>query len=163
MKILGIDIDTKNLTCSLFDGDELKGYFIFSSKEKTWGKRFDEIIPAFEQFLKQLKEDNQIDYIIAEEPLFIQNALSSISLSVFLGACRTVARQLNIPFRSVHNMTWKKEIIGNGRASKDEIYQKIVQIYPQLEDCKSQHIVDSTGIALFLVKKVKEDAKMFEL
>jgi Holliday junction resolvasome RuvABC endonuclease subunit len=59
--------------------------------------------------------------VAIEKPLYFRNPHSTISISEVVGAVKEVLELANISYKVVDNKTWKKEVVGTGSASKDEI------------------------------------------
>mgnify|MGYP003624259169 FL=1 len=56
-----------------------------------------------------------------EKPLYFKNPHSTISISEVVGAVKEVLELANIAYKTVDNRVWKKEVVGNGGASKEDI------------------------------------------
>ena len=59
--------------------------------------------------------------VAIENPLYFKNPHSTISISEVVGAVKEVLELADIAYKTVDNRVWKKEIIGMGNASKDDI------------------------------------------
>tara|TARA_R100001377_G_scaffold74226_1_gene50426 strand:+ start:676 stop:993 length:318 start_codon:yes stop_codon:yes gene_type:complete len=59
--------------------------------------------------------------VAIEKPLYFRNPHSTISISEVVGAVKEILELAGIPYKVVDNKTWKKEVVGTGSASKDDI------------------------------------------
>lgn len=59
--------------------------------------------------------------VAIEKPLYFKNPHSTISISEVVGAVKEVLELAKIPYKTVDNRVWKKEVIGMGNASKEDI------------------------------------------
>lgn len=59
--------------------------------------------------------------VAIEKPLYFRNPHSTISISEVVGAVKEVLELGSILYKVVDNKTWKKEVVGTGSASKEDI------------------------------------------
>lgn len=144
MRIVGIDCDSKKVAASLFIDDQLESWHFLDSKCKVTQDRIFELQKAFESFVKTKKPD----MVFIEESIYVKNFISSRAITEVIGNCKTVCHLNNVPFEMVANTRWKKYVIGNGKASKDEIRAFVEEKYPHLKG-EPQDICDSVCVALF--------------
>ena len=91
--------------------------------------------------------------------LWVDQPLSHVGTEAFEGQAQTVAAVLtavdwvNQP-QMVYAATWKAQVIGNHRASKDEIRDWLWANYPQLwEVCQTEDEFDAMAIGLYGKKR----------
>jgi Holliday junction resolvasome RuvABC endonuclease subunit len=151
MKVLGVDIDSRKFGATLIDRkDNSVSSFFFRSNKKETDDRIEELYNCFETILKSYAPDK----VYIEEPIYIQNFKTTKAISETVGNCKSICRLNKIEFETVPNKTWKKEIIGNGNCSKDDIKKFMIDV-GLLEDDHEQDMYDSCGIALYGLKKEK--------
>ena len=149
MKIAGIDIDSRKFGVVLLEDNLEPTFVFFESKSKNVQERIFDLHDEFDKLvIKGLKPDK----IFIEEAIYIQNFKTSKSISESIGNCKLLCRLNTIPFQMVPNKTWKKHIVGNGNATKEDIKNFIVKQHPELCD-EPQDIFDAFCIALFGTKK----------
>lgn len=135
----GIDVDGNSIACVFIDlkTEELFSFtFSKNSKTSTTFSRFSTMVSL------------PIKKIFIEDPTHISFRLAAISLSKSLGILLNECEQLGIPVETVHPSIWKKVVINNGGASKDEISQFIDNKFPVLKS-KNQDLKDACAIALY--------------
>ena len=156
-KILGIDADSKKiaLVCLRENGDRDSHMSLISDKKADNVQRLVDLISLFEKWVEIIKPDK----VYIEESIFIQNYLTSRSISEVIGNIKLVLAKAKIDFKMVPVTTWKKNAVGKGNASKEEVKQFIVKKYPDFGE-ESQDICDATAIALFGVKEESKDKLM---
>jgi len=151
MKILGVDIDSRKFGFVIIDGKKLHYYYFFESKDKEPQERIYAIYEAFKiQFNIQ-----KPDIVFIEDSMYSQNYNTSRLIAETVGNCKLFCRLQTVPVYTVANKSWKKEIIGNGNCSKDDIKEFIIKKYKVLKD-SPQDVLDATGVALCGVKRIKE-------
>ena len=117
MRITGIDADTKSIAMVTFLGKPLSAEYIKVPGQRA-NDRFNNLIRAF---IELQSEWLLSDWVWIEEPVMGANAKASINQAYVVGAIRAVLIQHGIPNTVINNATWKKQVIGNGHASKEEI------------------------------------------
>ncbi len=148
VRIVGIDLDSKKIAAVLFVDGEFNQLLFFQSKNKDTDERLFELYKYFESMvIKHLKPDK----IFIEDSIYVSNYRTSKALSESIGNVKLLCRLKQIPFELVSNKTWKKEIIGNGNASKEDIKKFILRQKPDLVD-EPQDIIDAYAICLWGVK-----------
>lgn len=93
-----------------------------------------------------------VDHVFIEKPLVGRNTDVSLQISETCGA--VLARHGELPghsLRLVSNTTWKKEVVGNGKADKFAIRSWLEASYPAYADlCGSnQDRIDAIAIGLY--------------
>lgn len=144
MKIVGIDADSKKIAAVIFENDQLESWHLMESKNKDTQERIFELYFQFESFIKSKKPGK----IFIEESIFCQNFLTSKAITEVLANCKLLCKLNLVPFEMVQNKTWKKHIIGNGNATKEDIKKFVVKKYPQLEK-EPQDIADALCICMW--------------
>ena len=148
IRIVGIDLDSKKIAAVLFVDGEFNQLLFFQSKNKNTDERLFELYKYFESMvIKHLKPDK----VFIEDSIYVANFKTSKALSESIGNVKLLCRLNQIPFELVSNKTWKKEIIGNGNASKADIKKFVLEQKPDLID-EPQDIFDSFCVAKFGVR-----------
>lgn len=150
-KILGVDTSSFNIGAVMFEGEKFKFSSYTVSKNKDNQSRIFDLYDAFEKLIK----DNMPDKVFIEESIYVNNFVTSRILSEVIGNCKSICRKYNIPFETVQNKRWKKEIVGNGNVNKDGIRDFVERKESKLSD-SVQDVVDAYCIAKYGVKKESE-------
>jgi Holliday junction resolvasome RuvABC endonuclease subunit len=90
----------------------------FSSKRKTFDERFPEIVTSFQAWVSKIEVQPDIGI---EAAIYIQNARATISISSVIGAAKAILLAAGFNPVEVNNKSWKKDILGKGNASKEDI------------------------------------------
>jgi len=144
MRIVGVDADSKKLAVVMFENDQLESWHFLESKNKETQERIFDLYFHFEAFIKTKKPD----IVFIEQSIYVKNFVTSKAITEVIGNCKLLCKLHKVPFEMVGNTTWKKYVVGNGKATKEEIKTFIDKKYPQLKD-ESQDIADATCIALY--------------
>ena len=147
MHICGIDSSSKNLAIVSFEDGKLGNFLLLKSNEKNTTKRIFKLCSIFEKEILNFSPN----LVVIESSIYVSNYKSSQVLAEMIGNIKYICQKNNILIESVSNKTWKKQIIGNGNASKDEIKKWVVSHYPELEG-SDQDLLDACCICLFGVK-----------
>ncbi len=147
MQIWGIDCSSKNIAISCFDGGNLSWVSYKDSKMKNTQDRIFELGKRFEKALM----GGIPDIIFIEESIYVSNFKTSKAIAEVIGNIKWICAENEVKFRTVQNRMWKKEIIGSGGASKEDIKRFVIERYPQLKN-ESQDVWDSVGVALYGIK-----------
>jgi len=151
MKVLGVDIDGHKFGFVIIDNNTLFHYYYFESKNKDAQERVYEMYEAFKNQIEIQKPDT----VFIEASMYSQNYNTSRLIAEAIGACKLTCRLNMIPVKTVANKSWKKGVIGNGGATKEEIKEFIIKKYKVLKDCP-QDVLDACGVALYGRNIIKE-------
>lgn len=124
MVICGLDVATKT-GLALMRGDQLLHAEAFRPKGKTNG----EINSGFRAWLWATLSAFDVEHVAAEEPL-VTNLKNKdgdpvVTMATYrriyglFGVVEELCATKNIPLETVHQATWRKAFLGNGRADKD--------------------------------------------
>lgn len=118
MKIAGIDPDTKSITIVVTEGQYEPSIFRVEAK----GRRAEDRIQALAAALETapvLWDD--VRWVYIELPVMGVNAKALRDQSQVVGIIRSFLWRNGLNNSLVDNGTWKKGVLGNGHASKEEI------------------------------------------
>lgn len=144
MNVFGLDLSTSKIAIAKLSSE---GYDVveLTSKSRSWETRFKEL---YWQLLSWVGENvTQDDMVCIEDIPLVQNRQSLIKLVHILAMSRSIFVHHGIDVYTVNVMTWKKVVIGDGRADKDKITSMAKKIYG--EDLKklSQDAIDALMVA----------------
>ena len=120
--ILGIDCSSSTVHSVLLDST---GNFLFSNKCENRTKdidlKFNYVCDRFSEFL-----DNNADMFanttaVIENPVMIQNVKATITIAIVISGVKRELYKHNIAYWGIDNKSWKKDVLGNGAAQKEEI------------------------------------------
>ncbi len=144
MKVAGIDPDTKSIAVVIIE-DGKTHIVHLKTKGKKAEDRFRFLVSAFADLIYGGALDG-VDFTFVEQPVMVRNAKAIRDQAFVVGAIRAI---LVDKHSLVDNTVWKKGVIGNGSATKEEIKEFIMGAFPDLADDHDQDVYDATGIALF--------------
>ena len=149
--ICGIDLGTKKTGfCCLKSDKSIYKLVLFESQNSNSSKRILEIAYKIKQELSK-----KISVVYVETPIYIQNFYTSSLLDRLFGMCELICSDIGIEFNSVSNKKWKKEVLGNGGASKEDI-MLFSKTYWAKENFLSQDMCDAACIALYGLNEKKK-------
>ena len=114
----GIDCSSKAVHVTVIDDDSsVVVCYKFTAEGKTAKDRFPDIAKGLGVLPNLVKGAT----VAIEKPLYFRNPHSTISISEVVGAVKEVLELGSIFYKVVDNKTWKKEVVGTGSASKEDI------------------------------------------
>jgi len=118
MNVFGLDLSTSKIAIAKLS---LEGYEVveLTSKSRSWETRFKDLYWLLWSWVDENVTPD--DMVCIEDIPLVQNKQSLIKLVHILAMCRTVFTHRGIDVFTVNVMTWKKSVIGDGRADKDKI------------------------------------------
>ena len=119
MMYLGLDCSSLAIHgATIDDNEDLIALYKWGSKQKSFETRFPEIL---KQFSKDVSTIKQVEFASIEAAIFIQNPKTTIAIANVVGAVWAFLLDQDINTSIIDNRSWKKEIIGKGNSSKDDI------------------------------------------
>lgn len=154
--ICGIDPDTKAITLAILTrrpegvgpGPEP---FVVRRRFETTGRRAED---RFLQLARQVRDGLRIvtstgcSWVYLEKPMVGPNRKAAIDMGMIVGMIRGELDRLEMPHSLVDPGVWKKALLGNGHATKDEIKAWAVR-HLGLEDGLAQDFYDAACLAMF--------------
>ena len=124
MKVLGCDCSSKLIDCVLLGDDNLFKTYSFESKNKDWDIRSRELFSAFQNLIKDMKCDKIVpDIVYIEQAVYLQNVKVTLAIDSVINAVKFISYMNKIPYIIIDNKSWKKQVLGNGKASKEQIME----------------------------------------
>jgi len=117
MKVMGIDLGISKVAWSIWEEDVLVGThaFISTHSHRPWQLR------ECARHISLMNQRLMPDHIWIEDTLIGNNKKYSIKLSQTMGAVLSEIYRSHDKIFTVNVSTWKKEVIGSGHASKEDI------------------------------------------
>ena len=148
---LGVDCSSKAIHAVWIDEDE---NIILQQK---WGSKNKDFLTRFSEFGEDFWADistitytlNSYGGLIAcvEAPIFIQNPKATISIASVAGLVWFLCKHYGIQCTYVDNTKWKKDGVGKGNVSKQEIKQYAIEKWGEI--FPEQDFADAACIALW--------------
>ena len=127
-KILAIDPGTKYLGVAFFEGKELIYYGVKTIKQMKLAR--DTLKEGKKVILRMIKDFNP-DNLVVEKTLILNNK-NSVLLNLFTRKIEAIGKRKGLNVYSFAANTVRKNICGNGTASKDEVARVVVSHYLEL-------------------------------
>lgn len=150
--ILGIDSSTKAIHCvGLRKNGKLVGKWAVRSKSPDTLKRYNELMNDFRDLLNDLIDKYEDLKVYVEDVIYIQNPITTINLAKIVSMIQVICTELGIEYNIVMNRTWKKEVVGNGAAKKEDIKKFAIRQFG-LEDGLDQDFYDASCLSLYGIR-----------
>ena len=144
MSVYGIDISTTKIAIAkLSMGDY--SVIEFRSKSRSWETRLEQLYKEFFDYVA--KNITAEDTVFIEDIPYVQNRAAVIRLVHVQAMCRVVCIHHDIDVFGVNVSTWKKDVIGDGRADKEKIKKMALKIFDSKLSKLSQDSIDALCIA----------------
>lgn len=153
MRIVGIDPDTKQISAVLMEPGKPPVIWQWAVKGHRAEERFARL---WEEFSVGTSFDAgwpSVDWVWIEAPIFVHNHKSLRDQAQVVGFIRARFMSLHVPHGLVDNETWKKGLLGNGHATKEEIAAYATAIL-QLPTGLPQDAYDAACIAAWGLQNV---------
>lgn len=146
MKVVGIDPDTKAVTIAVAESSKPVRVERFEAKGRLAEDRFNALVSFVERGMSQI---SSADWVYVEKPVFGRSIKSTVDQTLVVGAIKMLLLQQGFRHSLIDNNTWKKDTIGDGHASKEQIKAWALAAYPDLEPSLQQDAYDAVCIARF--------------
>ena len=157
---MGVDCSSKAIHSVWIDDQEhLIAQSKWGSKKKNFDERFlDFGLEFWESFskIKVLLDDLVPVQAAVEAAIYIQNPKATIAIASVSGLVRFACFINGIECEFVDNTKWKRDILGKGNASKEEIKEFAINKWGQ-DKFPEQDFADAACIALWKKRRVKLD------
>ncbi len=149
---MGIDCSSKGVHAVLIDdGGRLVNRFKINVTNVNFTERITEIFDKFQTEISKIK----VRKSAIEKAIYIQNAKATIQIASVVTAIQLACHKQKISCYLVDNKTWKKDIIGKGNSSKQDIMQYAVDKWGDV--FTEQDYADAACIALHAQKESTEN------
>jgi len=139
--ILGIDPSSIRCGWAVLAGDRLVAHSTICTDKEFYHERTSHIISVLETVIKQFKVTH-----VACERAFRNPKRNTAALQVVVQSIKSWCKQNKYPLGLYSSGEWKKTVVGNGHASKEEVQQAIALYFPGAKG--SEHEYDAIAIAL---------------
>lgn len=154
INVLGFDCSSKTVhMVELSPDGQIVRMEKWASGSKDAEIRFDEILDQFEDWF-----DGQVAYfipeklaVVIENAIYVQNIKATNYINHVIAGVKRHMHKREIQRFGIDNRVWKKDVLGNGNASKENILQfaktKWGDVFPE------QDFADAACIAFWGVKR----------
>lgn len=149
MKIVGFDCSTKLIAGFIIDDPEYKTVEITGKESDEATDRINTMFLTIARCLKRIKPD----YVYIENAAYLQNIKTSFLIRSVVDAVRFACVLNGIPCQTVEITSWKKDVLGNGRAEKSTIMQFAKAKYGE-KLITSQDLADAACIATYGLRRI---------
>ena len=143
-RVHGIDVSTKKLAIATLVNSDF-GVVELQAKSRSWEDRLSQLYKQFFTFVEENMSTD--DFVCIEDVPLVQNRQAMLKLVHVLAMCRVVFFHYEIDCFTVNVSTWKKVVVGDGKADKDKIRAMARQIFGTGVGRLSQDSVDALMIA----------------
>jgi Holliday junction resolvasome RuvABC endonuclease subunit len=150
MKIIGFDCSTRLIAGFIIDAEEYSTILLAGKASDDTPTRINAMFLLAVHFLKKSKPD----YVYIENAAYLQNVKTSFLIHSVVDAVRFACVLNDIPCQTVEITSWKKDVLGNGRAEKSDIMQFAIVKYGD-KLITNQDLADSAGVATYGYKRMK--------
>jgi crossover junction endodeoxyribonuclease RuvC len=144
MKIIGFDCSTRLIAGFVIDGENYSIIELAGKPTDDTPTRIDSMFLLAVNFLKRSKPD----YVYVENAAYLQNVKTSFLIRSVVDAVRFACVLNNIPCQTVEITSWKKDVLGNGRAEKSDIMKFAKAKYGE-KLIVNQDVADASGVATY--------------
>jgi len=157
VRILGIDPSSTRCGWAILEGDRLVAHSTICNDREFYHERVAHIINVIEEVTKQYKVTD-----IACERAFRNPERNTAALQVVVQAIKSWCKDKH-PLALYSPGQWKKSVVGNGHASKEDVQQAIKLYFPGMTG--SEHEYDAIAIAIHAqgMKRLERMAKQKEV
>ena len=161
MKILGIDPGTINCGYAVLELSEnvnkpkLVEAGLIKMKSRILQEQILELVEGIDIILK----NNKIDEVAIEDMFFAFNPKSVIKLAQFRGAMSLKILQEIGNFSEYTPLQVKKAVVGNGKASKEQVAFMVKRLLGIKQEIKPLDITDAIAVSLTHAQRVKFRSK----
>jgi len=162
LKILGIDPGTINCGYAILEACENvnKPKLIEAGLVKIKSRILQEQIVELIEGIDIILNNHEIDEVAIEDIFFAYNPKSVIKLAQFRGALSLKILQELGNFSEYTPLQVKKAVVGNGKASKEQVAFMVKRLLGIKQEIKPLDITDSIAIAMTHYQRVKLGIKI---
>jgi crossover junction endodeoxyribonuclease RuvC len=157
MKILGIDPGTINCGYAVLEmsANVKKPKLIEAGLVKIKSRELQEQIVELIEGLDIILGNHEIDQVAIEDIFFAYNPKSVIKLAQFRGALSLKVLQEIGNFSEYTPLQVKKAVVGNGKASKEQVAFMVKRLLGIKQEIKPLDITDAIAVALTHSQRIK--------
>jgi len=143
MKILGVDCSSKSIGCVQLEGDLLKSAMLYGGDKNDFETRLNVMF----YLTRDLLHEWEPDIVYIERAIYLQNPKTTLMIDAVVNLIRFACIDKQIAYQMIDNKSWKKIVLRNGNASKDEVRSFVHRTFGE-EGLNTQDLCDAVCIAL---------------
>ena len=148
MQIAGVDCSTKKIAIFYINSDgTCETTEIVSTKEDT-SARIEEMFKVVSEEMKRRKPN----MVYVENSPYLQNIKVTLAIHSVVDSVRFACVLAKVPMQTIEVTSWKKDVLGNGRADKTQIMTWAKAKYGQA--ITSQDLADASAIAEYGARRM---------
>jgi crossover junction endodeoxyribonuclease RuvC len=157
LKILGIDPGTINCGYAILEQSEnvKKPKLVEAGLIKIKSRILQEQIVELVEGIDIILSNHKIDEVAIEDMLFAYNPKSVIKLAQFRGALSLKILQELGNFSEYTPLQVKKAVVGNGKASKEQVAFMVKRLLGIKQEIKPLDITDAIAVSLAHCQRLK--------
>ncbi len=144
--IIGIDTNTKYFAVAAYerDADGVPNFYVIN--EGVTGRLASERIPKLFLATKDFFIDRDVREVWVEDYAFVGGSRATAEVAQCVQAVKDACILCGIPCYPLQNTLWKKEIIGAGNASKEQIREFLILHYGVADNIEPVDCYDAFGV-----------------
>jgi Holliday junction resolvasome RuvABC endonuclease subunit len=161
VNIIGVDLGVRKVGLAMFSGQDLISAYAFEADSNiTRDLQLGEVAGFVHDFALM----HEADAVWIEDTIIGNNRKYSIRLAECKGAVMASLSRMRpgLDVRLVDNKAWKKKVVGNGNASKDQVRDYIDVTHPAYAPlCEGdQDLYDACCVALYGLQITEQAAHL---
>jgi len=117
MRVLGCDCSTKLIGCSMITDKDIITATIYGGNKNDTNVRAEVMYQA----IKEILDAWEPEAVYIEQAVYLQNVKVTLTIDAVVNGVRYACIDKNIPYFIIDNKSWKKDVLGNGNSSKEDI------------------------------------------
>lgn len=156
MLTIGFDCNSKSIAGVLLNSKcEFLNSIFVQSNAKTWDGRLTVLTLELEKYNAFLSKKSVVPIAYIETPIYMQNIKATNSIARVVGIVHSWLIRNNIYDFEVDVKSWKKAVLGNGNAKKEDIMKFAKSRWD--DKILNQDIADAACIAMYGVLRGREN------
>jgi Holliday junction resolvasome RuvABC endonuclease subunit len=149
MKIIGFDCSTRLIAGFVINDKEYSTIELAGKESDDTTVRIDTMFLLAVNYLKRKKPD----YVYIENAAYLQNVKTSFLIRSVVDAVRFACVLNQVPCQTVEITSWKKDVLGNGKAEKNTIMDFAIAKYGK-KLITNQDLADASCIAAYGLRRI---------
>jgi len=148
--ILGCDCSSFSIGCTLIDKNEITLFTIEGGRKNDFDDRVRIIFKNFKKVLEKYAPEA----VFLEGAIYLQNVKTTLMIARVIDMAIANCIDKDIYYQIVDNKSWKKDILGNGKSTKEQIMNFAKAKWGDIFD-NNQDLADSALIAFYGLRRLK--------
>jgi len=153
MRVLGCDCSTKLIGCSMITDKDIITATIYGGNKNDTNVRAEVMYQA----IKEILDAWEPEAVYIEQAVYLQNVKVTLTIDAVVNGVRYACIDKNIPYFIIDNKSWKKDVLGNGNSSKEDIAKFSKTKWG--DKFKTQDEMDACCLAYFGYRRLNKGEK----